>query len=176
MNASFRPNPERLSRPGAAPLTASVAASLADRIAGDRSHPTELVDAVAGLSETAFLELARHALEAALEALDSEPTLTANLLPGTTNAVRAQIARGCIGEQVMRSQGYVLAEIDFEVWQQLLDADLRSAPLDTLGPAEAAGRRQAVLDDLGIRNAEISRYQDDGRVILAMSDLRPITP
>lgn len=175
MNRSLRSSPERLSRPGAAPLAASVAASLADRIAGDLPHSAELADALAGLSKAAFLELARHALEAALETLDSQPALTPNLLPGTTNAIRAQIARGCIGGQVLRSQGYVLAEIDFEVWEQLLDADLRSAPLDTLGPAEAAGRRQAVLDDLGIQNTEVGRYQDDRRVILAMSDLRPVS-
>ena len=126
---------------------------------------------MAALSDLAFLELARHALEAALEALDSQPALTVDLLPGTTNAVRAQIARGCIGEQVLRTQGYVLAEIDFTVWEQLLDADLRSAPTDTLGADETADRQRSVLADLGIRHAELSRYRDDRRVVVAMSDL-----
>lgn len=175
MKDSSESMPGRLSRPGTAPLTAAVAASLADRIYSDHDRSVGLADAVAGLSEVAFLELAHHALEAALEALDSHPVLTADLLPGTANAVRAQIARGCIGGQAMGSGGYVMAEIDFRVWEQLLDADLRAAPPDTLGPAEAAGRRRAVLDDLGIRDAELGRYRDDRRVVLAMSDLGTLT-
>jgi hypothetical protein len=165
----------RLSRPGAVLLADVVAASLADRVSAGHTSSNELLDAVAGLSEEALLELAHHALEAALEALDSEPALTADLLPGTTNSVRAQIARGCIGEQVLRTQGYVVAEIDFEVWEQLLDADLRSAPPDTLGADETAEREKSVLADLGIRHAELARYRADRRVRLALSDLGSLT-
>ncbi len=168
---------ERLSLPHAEALVLRVAESLADRMnviepgsgvaVDDAAHDRHGLDwraAMKKMSQNDRVELARHALNAALEALDSAPTLAAELLPSTAAAIQAQIARGCTAACGLESLGYLVAEIDRGVWEQLLHADRRTVPMETMEPDEAADRRREISNELGIDETDLRRYRRDLRV------------
>lgn len=165
----------RLSRPASAALVPKVAKSLGDRIRLEGGHeaaaPGELSRLLDSMSDVQRLALARHALEAALEALESDPQLSSGLLPSTASTVRAQIAGGCIAYSGAAERSYVVVEIDIAVWQQLLQADRRAVPIDTLDPDEAADRKRLVLEELAIDIDDLNRYRKDERVVMALRDL-----
>ena len=175
----------RLSRPRAEMLLDLFVDSLTDRL-GSAEHgregdgrarrrirgrkALEQVPFFGGLRRRERRDLARHALDAALEVLDAEPALASELLPCTTSAVQARIAQGCVGECEVESLGYVIAEIDLRIWRQLLYTDQRSVPLDRLEPAEVEERRDAVLLELGVDRVDLLRFLKDRRVALAMTE------
>jgi len=161
----------RLSHRTPAPLVAVLAASLSDRLAHHVPDGTadESTIRLFELSGPALLALAHHALNAALETLDSHPDVASELLPSTAARVRAQIAHGCMADVELRALGYVLAEIDLSVWQQLLRADRATAPTDTLSNEEIAERLRMALTELGLTEADALHYRQDRRVALILA-------
>ncbi|MET3805857.1 hypothetical protein ABIB25_002865 [Nakamurella sp. UYEF19] len=166
----------RLSQPAAEVLVRSVAASMADRMTAWAAAPVDAADAVGAkttldwtellraLDDDARQELARHALDAALEVLDADPAVATTLLPGTTAAVRAEIAQGCLAVQELRDCGFMVAEVQIPVWERLLDAERRAVPMTSLEDDEAVERRRVVLSELGLTERELPRYRNDLRV------------
>jgi len=69
----------------------------------------------------------------------------------------------------LRALGYVLAEIDLSVWQQLLRADRATAPTDTLSNEEIAERLRMALTELGLTEADALHYRQDRRVALILA-------